>query len=323
MTGIIRTVLGDIPPERLGRTDYHEHLFQSTPLLPGEELDDEAASTTEARALHAAGIDAMVEATPVGLGRDPGGVARVAAATGMHIVLTTGAHREAHYLLGDPLIDDSADTLGRRFTGDLTTAAADPSDAVPAPPGPHGAPVRAGLLKAGIGYWSISAFERRVLAGVGAAHRATGAPVMVHLEHGSAALEVLDVLGGEGVPASAVALAHLDRNPDPGLHAEVCGRGAYVGYDGMARHRTHPDSVLLDCLRGTVERAGADQVLIGGDVARRSRYRAYGGLPGLDYLPLRFLPRVTAEVGADVATAALVANPARWLTWDAAASGAA
>lgn len=316
MTGIIRTVLGDIPPGRLGRTDYHDHLFQSTPLLPGEELDDEAASTAEARSLHAAGIDAMVEATPIGLGRDPAGVARIAAATGMHIVLTTGAHREAHYNLGDPLLDDSSDALGHRFTGDLAVAAD------PASTGPSGVPVRAGLLKAGIGYWSISPFERRVLAGVAAAHRATGAPVMVHLEHGSAALEVLDVLGGEGVPASAVALAHLDRNPDPGLHAEVCDRGAYAGYDGMARHRTHPDSVLLDCLRGTVERAGAHRLLIGGDVARRSRYRAYGGLPGLDYLPLRFLPRLTGAVGDGSATTILVANPARWLTWDPDVPGA-
>jgi hypothetical protein len=43
-------------------------------------------------------------------------------------------------------------------------------------------------------------------------------------------------------------LAHVDRNPDPGLHAELAAAGAYLGYDGMARFKYWPDSVLLDCL---------------------------------------------------------------------------
>src|SRR5690606_29546269 len=40
----IRTVLGDVAPAELGATNYHEHLFQISPLLPGDELDDEDAS---------------------------------------------------------------------------------------------------------------------------------------------------------------------------------------------------------------------------------------------------------------------------------------
>jgi phosphotriesterase-related protein len=55
-------------------------------------------------------------------------------------------------------------------------------------------------------------------------------------------------------------------------------------------------------------------MLLGGDVARRSRYRAYGGIPGLDYLPARFLPRVRERVGADVLEQLLITNPARLLT---------
>ena len=92
----VRTVLGDIEPNQLGVTDYHEHLFQSTPLLPGDSLDDEVASTAEAGALLQSGATAMVEATPLGLGRRPSAVARASAATGLHVVHTSGAHREAH-----------------------------------------------------------------------------------------------------------------------------------------------------------------------------------------------------------------------------------
>lgn len=36
----VRTVLGDIAPEQLGVTNGHEHAFQVSPMLPGEELDD-------------------------------------------------------------------------------------------------------------------------------------------------------------------------------------------------------------------------------------------------------------------------------------------
>jgi predicted metal-dependent phosphotriesterase family hydrolase len=75
--GTVRTVLGDIPSERLGRCDYHEHLFQVSQLLVGDELDDEQASMQEAESLRRGGIDALIDATPTGLGRNPRGVARI------------------------------------------------------------------------------------------------------------------------------------------------------------------------------------------------------------------------------------------------------
>jgi 5-phospho-D-xylono-1,4-lactonase len=328
----VRTVLGDVDPAVLGPTDYHEHLFQVSPLLAGDELDDEAASRREAALLFGAGITAMVEATPVGLGRDPAAVARVSAATGLHVVATTGTHREAHYRPDHPLLSAEEPALAARFLADLVDgcrgddecrgdggrpggdSGGDDVDGSPVR-GADDRPVRAGLLKAGIGYWSMSRFERRVLAAVAAAHRATGAPVMVHLEHGSAAHEVLDVLHGAGVGPDRVVLAHADRNPDPGLHAELARRGAYLGYDGMARHRQRPDSALLDLIEAVCGLGAGDRVLLGGDVARRSRYIAYGGMPGLAYLAVRFLPRLRSRLGGDVVRRLLVDNAARLLTW--------
>jgi phosphotriesterase-related protein len=40
----VRTVLGDVAPQRLGLCDAHDHRFLRTPLLPGEALDDETAA---------------------------------------------------------------------------------------------------------------------------------------------------------------------------------------------------------------------------------------------------------------------------------------
>jgi phosphotriesterase-related protein len=136
---------------------------------------------------------------------------------------------------------------------------------------------------------------------------------MVHLEHGSAAVEVLELLAGHGVPASAVALAHADRLPDPGLHAELASAGCYLGYDGWARTQRWPDSVLLDCLLQAAAGGAAERILLGGDVARRSRYRGYGGMPGLAYLGGRVLPRLERAAPAGLVEALLVTNPARWL----------
>jgi predicted metal-dependent phosphotriesterase family hydrolase len=303
MSTRVRTVLGDIAPEELGATDYHEHLFQVSPLLAGDELDDEPASAREAELLRRSGAGAMVEATPTGLGRRPEAVARVSAGTGLRIVHVTGAHREAHYPAGDPLLDEPVEGLVRRFHGDLFD-------------GMDGTDVRAGAIKAGAGFWSLTAFERRVLVAVGQLAARTGAPVMVHLENGSAGHEVLDLLAREGCPEDRVALAHVDRNPDPGLHVELAARGAYLGYDGAARHQRWPDSVLVDCLAAAVEGGAGERLLLGGDVARRTRYVSYGGMPGLGYLFERFVPRLRAAVGDAELTAVLVSNPARWLSWD-------
>ncbi|ALX65762.1 phosphotriesterase family protein [Microbacterium sp. XT11] len=308
MNGFVRTATGDVSPGDLGRTDYHEHLFQVSPLLPGDDLDDETASAAEAGHLRRSGFDTMVDATPLGLGRRPSAIARISRETGLIVVLTTGVHRREHYAADDPLLAASESELAAAFTADLLDGAVE-EDSSRAPQ------IRAGVLKVGLGYWRIDELAGRAISAIGEAHRITGAPVMVHLEFGTAAFEVLDRLADAGVAASSTVLAHMDRNPDPGLHAELAATGAYLGYDGPARHREWPDSTLLDCLVRTAGSGGGDRILLGGDVARRSRYRAYGGIPGLAYLGERFVPRLRAIGGDDLVDAVLRANPARWLTW--------
>ena len=316
----VRTVLGDIPMERLGRCDYHEHLFQVSPLLVGDELDDEQASTQEAESLRQAGIDAFVDATPTGLGRNPGAVARISQSTGIAVVHVSGAHHQGHYGSTHWLREADENELVNRFLADVRDglpAEDGPRRGDPAV-GPSGDPVRAGMLKAGIGYWRISPFERRALAAVTATACLSGVAVMVHLEHGSATWELLDILTRGGLTPDRVVLAHIDRNLDPGLHAELTLAGAYLGYDGMARHREAPDAAIIDCLERVIATGDASRLVLGGDVARRTRYLAYGGMPGLEYLPRRFLPRLRDRVGSDVVDRLLVDNPARVLTQRAA-----
>lgn len=322
---MIRTVLGDLDPAQLGTTNTHEHLFQVSPLLPGDELDDEARSGDEARMLRESGFAAMIDATPFGLGRDPEALVRISSATGLRIVATTGRHREAHYPAEHPTREWSVEQLTELFVRDITRGmpvhdadiddAAIDQNADEHPLAMHGgSPVRAGILKGGIDYWRISDFERTTLIALAAAHRRTGAAVMVHLEFCTGAHEVLDLLAAEAVPPHRVLLAHADRDPDPGLHVSLAERGAFLGYDGFARPRTRSDAELLALTAAVVDRGAGDRIVLGGDVARRTRYIAYGGMPGLAYLGTRYLPRLRALLGDEPVDRMLVTNPARLLT---------
>jgi 5-phospho-D-xylono-1,4-lactonase len=297
---IVPTVLGDVPAAELGRTNVHEHLMMRDPLLEGEELDDEQRSAAELALLLRSGFDAVLELTPLGLGRDPGGLAAMAERTGAHVVMATGVHHEGHYAAGHPLRALSAEQLAARFTADLLDGA-------------DGTGVRAGVIKVGAGYWSISPFERSALEAAAASHARTGAPVVCHLEQGTAAVELLELLTRAGVPAARVLLAHIDRNPDPGLHAELAAAGAYLGYDGWSRAKYWPDSVLIDCLLRSAERGAAERIVLGNDLARRSAFASYGGLPGMSYLGERVLPRLRTLGGEELVDTVLVDNPARLL----------
>ena len=318
----VQTVLGRVPTTSLGPVDYHDHLFQVSPLLPGDELDDEARSSVEAADLLASGFHTLLDATPVGLGRNPEAVARISVATGLVVVSSTGLHREAHYAPSDPLRGLEVAERAALFVRELTVGqvaddeqlrAGRAIDDLPIARTPEGQPVVAGLIKTGIDYWRISRFERDTLLAAAAAHRITGAPIMVHLEFCTAAHELLDLLASEGVALDKVALAHADRDPDPELHLGLIARGAYVGYDGMARPKGDSEAVLLELTREVVAGGGAHRVLLGADVARSSRYLAYGGMPGLRYLGQTYLPRLARRIPAEALTRILVDNPASLL----------
>jgi phosphotriesterase-related protein len=313
---MIRTVRGDVAPSTLGRVNYHEHFFQASPLLPGDELDDEDRSTTEAVDVRAHGIETVVDATPIGLGRRPESLRRLSERSGLHVIASTGVHRPEHYATSHWIHDLDEEGLAAWFHADLTRGCVLKDAPQVSDDNPARTDVCAGLIKVGIGYWSLPPLARRSIAAAGIARAATGAPMMIHLEHCSAGHEVLNRLEEEGVPASAVALAHVDRVPDPGLHASLAARGAYLGYDGCARYAAWPESVLLECMADVLARGHGDKVLLGGDVARASRFLAYGGMPGMRYLTQRYVPRIRESLGDDVQKM-LIVNPANWLTWRA------
>ncbi len=306
------TVLGPADPAGLGAVDAHEHLFLCSPALPGDDFGDVDSMVAEVETVRAAGIDTIVDLTPVGLGRSVPGLAEVSRRTGVHVVAATGYHRDAHYPAGHWVYREPASVLEEVLVADLTGGvdARDWQGPTPAPT-EH----RAGIVKLGASYQRASAAERTRLGAGAAAARRTGAPVAVHCEIGTLGPELLDLLAAGGVPAHRVLLAHLDRNPDPGLHAELASRGAYLLYDTVGRIKYRPDSVLLDLVERMVVAGHGDRVLLGTDVGRRSQLRAIGGGPGMAVLGETFVPRLRAQVGHDAVDAILRANAWSALTW--------
>jgi 5-phospho-D-xylono-1,4-lactonase len=290
---VVRTVRGDIAPSELGPTDAHEHLFFATPIQPGDDFADLGPAIDEALTLVTAGGKALVDWTPIGLGRDPGGLRSVSEATGLHIVAATGVHRDAHYSVDHPLRRETVRALADRFLADVT-----------------GAGVRSGVIKIGASYHRLQPFEQKAFEAAAAAHGRTGVPVCVHSEHGTMGLGIVARLTAAGVPPTSVVLAHLDRNPDPGEHAETGATGAWLQFDGPGRAKYWPDSTLLQLIHDLAERGLAHRILLGGDTGRRSMMRAYGGGPGLDYLFARFKPRLERELGVELSHRIFVENAA-------------
>jgi predicted metal-dependent phosphotriesterase family hydrolase len=286
----IRTIRGDIAPAELGPCDAHEHLFLVTPAQPGDEFVDVDRAIEEAQTLAAAGGRALVDWTPIGLGRDLDGLCAVSDATGLHIVAATGLHRDVHYDSDDPLRSEGEAELTDRFAADLE---------------------RCGIIKIGASYHTIEPFEAKAFLAAAAAHERVGAPVCVHTEHGTMGLAIVERLRALGVPPASVVLAHVDRNPDAAEHSETAATGAWLQLDGPGRTKYWPDSTILALIADLAERGHAHRLLLGGDTGRRSMLRAYGGGPGLDYVFARFKPRLERELGRELSEQIFVTNPSR------------
>ena len=287
----VMTVLGPVPTTELGVTDAHDHLFLRSPALPGQDLDDVDKAVEE---VSGAGLGAIVEVTPIGLGRNAAGMRAVSERTGVHVVAATGYHRDAHYPEGHWVLGATVEQLAEPILADLEH-------------GMDSDPARAGVIKAGASYQHISAAEERRLKAAAVGCNATGAAILVHTEIGTCSHEIVDLLLGEGVRAERIIMAHLDRNPDLELHREIAARGVWLEYDTPGRIKYRPDSQLLDLIAG----GDVGRIMLGLDLGQRDYYRAYGGGPGMSFLMKHFVPRLRRRIGDEAVQRILVENPAR------------
>ncbi len=173
----IRTVLGDIDPAGLGVCYPHEHVLCSPPPDVTDrdlEMDSEAAAIQELTWFKQAGGCALVDMTPADYGRNAPGMKRVSEVTGIHIIATTGLHKDK--FSARIVMDKSIEELADRFARDVTE-------------GVDGTDIKAGVIKAASSLNAITPNEGRVFRAAARAHQRTGAAISTHTEAGTMGLE--------------------------------------------------------------------------------------------------------------------------------------
>ncbi|MFJ6834262.1 phosphotriesterase [Streptomyces sp. NPDC091209] len=285
-----------MPPEHLGVCDAHDHLFFGSPQLPGQELCDASAARAELAAFRAQGGGSVVQWTPYGLGRRAADLPLISRDAGVHVVAATGLHQAAHYTA--ELLSELRGRLAEVFVAELTTGI-----------GTTG--VRAGLIKVAGGFHALDAHARRTMTAAAEAHHATAAPIAVHLELGTGALDVLDLLCGElGVPPHRVILGHLNRSPDLVTQREAAESGAYLAFDGPSRANHGTDWRMPDAVRALADAGFGHRLLLGGDTTTAAARSVNGG-PGMPYLLRRVRPRLELALGKDLVDRILTENAGR------------
>ncbi|MFC8513423.1 phosphotriesterase [Streptomyces sp. NPDC057257] len=296
MVSAVRTVLGDVRPEQLGVCDAHDHLFLRSPQLPGQELNDASAARAELAAFRAVGGGSVVQWTPYGMGRRAADLPALSRTAGVHLVCATGLHQAAHYT--PELLEEVRGRLAEVFVSELTEGI-----------GTSG--VRAGLIKVAGGFHALDEHARWTMRAAAEAHHATGATIAVHLEHGTGALDVLDLLCGRlGVEPGRVVLGHLNRSPDLVIQRQAAEAGAYLAFDGPSRAHHATDWRMPDAVRALADAGHGDRLLLGGDTVVAGARSVDGG-PGMPYLLRRVRPRLALELGEELVDRVLTENPGR------------
>lgn len=301
MTGLVRTVLGDLDSRELGPTYCHEHLLVRPPAHLADldlVLDDEEKAAEELAAFRAVGGGAIVDVTTAEWGRDAEGLGRLSERAGVAIVVATGHVAEDSW---GGALDLSG--LADRLVCELTE-------------GVEGTRIRAGVIKVGSSLDGLTSAEEELFRAGAEAQSRTGAPITTHTTAGTAALDQARTLAAAGADLSHVCIGHLDRRLDWDEHRELARAGVFLGYDCVSKEQYAPDAERARFVARLVELGFGDRICLSGDLARRSYLEAWGGAPGYRHILSRFLPLLRSYGLDEAAVRALVVeNPARFLTW--------
>ncbi len=311
----IETTLGPVPVDQLGRVNAHDHVIIDGGLTvvntPDFRLDSVDKAIEEIGTWRAAGGGAIVDTMPFGCGRNVDKLVAVSQATGIPIIVPTGFQKSSYYLPDHWQHKYDEETIAQLLVLEITEGADRNGYEGPVV---ARSPIKAGFVKVAGDYQVVKETTRKLIRAAGRVFLATGAPVLVHTEMGTAAGELLDLLEAAGVPPRRVMLCHIDRNPDFFLHRRLAERGAFLQYDSPGRIKYQPEPVVITLMRQMINAGFGRNLLLGGDTARRSYWKAYGGGPGFDYLLAVFTPRLRQEGFAEDELRLIWAeNPARWL----------
>ena len=269
-------------PER-GVILPHEHIFVDLRSLdtPGhgqaEAADVVALMAPELEKAMAAGVSALVECTPEGVGRRADLVAAVSRAAGMPVVVPTGIYRE-------PWVPDWAraateEQLRAWMLGELEGFIG-------------GTGVQAGWVKLSAGDDGITPVEAKILRAAGRAAKQAGAAIGSHTIRGRVVQDQLDILAEYDFPSNRFISIHAQAEPDFALNMAVALRGAWISYDGIGWGE---DDLYIERIQAMLAAGLGGQVILSHDRGWYTPAEPGGGEPkAFTHLSETFLPRLRA-----------------------------
>ncbi len=302
---VLITTLGDMALSELkgGIVLPHEHLFVDlrTPDVPqhGGAPTDAVVElmAPELRRAAASGVVALVECTPVGVGRRADLDLAISRAAAFPVVLPTGVYREPW--IPDWVHKATEEALTTWMLGELQSSIGDTG-------------VRAAWIKLSAGDDGVTRCERKVLRAAAVAGLTTGAVIGSHTIRGKVALDQMDVLEASGYTPRRFIWIHTQAEPDFGLHMEAASRGAWIEYDAIGSEH-HGDTFFIDCIMRMLAAGYGEQILLSHDRGWYDPAQPHGGTPRpFTYISEHFLPKLRAAgVDEETATALTCVNPFR------------
>lgn len=235
-------------------------------------LDDERLSLKEIQRAAAAGLRTFVDVTLPSIGRNPLYLRKLSEQTGLHVVAGCGYYTADTH---PPRVEALSEAiLASEMICDLMK-------------GMDGTDICAGVIGEIGTSGVIHENERKVLRAAALAHRATGAPVMVHLyPWGKSGLEVLGILEEAGVEASRICMCHTDVSLDMAYMEELLRRGVYLEFDNFGKefHMHVPygsfptDKERLTVFYRLADAGYANRLLASCDICLKVLCKEFGGM---------------------------------------------
>ena len=305
--GRVMTVLGPISPGQLGSTLPHEHVlvdFIGADSVSRDRYDANeafAVALPHLRKAKALGCQAFVECTPAYLGRDPQLLARLAKATGLHILTNTGYYGAAKdRYVPRHAYEESADQLAGRWVKEW-------SDGI------EGTGIRPGFIKTGVDAGPLSAIDRKLVQAAARTHARTGLTIASHTGDTRAALEQFEILAQEKVRPQAFVWVHAQS--DWGLESRVAAarNGCWISIDNID-DKTVP--VCVERVTALKERGCLSRLLVSHDAGwYRPGEPGGGAFRGFETVYAAFVPALRkAGWTTDEVRQLLQANPAEAFT---------
>ena len=291
------------------RINYHEHAFQVSELLKGDELDKIENSIKEFKDLYKSGFEGYVDATPLFLGRNIEGLATLIEQTNLKVFPVTGFHHSGHYAkdLREQIMSKGLDFWVEKISSEINLGMAYNENSFLNGDITNYSKIRARVLKVGLRK-NYSDFEIFTLNTMRMVYQNNRIALKIHLDGDCDQSEIANRLVDLGFDPSSVVLAHIDRSINYEIFDELTAKGFFLGFDSFIRSS---ESEIVKIYEAILRYP--NNILIGGDLARSSRYLAYGGNPGLKYVAETVIRKIREISDEDLLNKLLVENPKRWL----------